>query len=117
MHGWDYTEDEYRKAYPRAIEAIQKYAPGAIIVIASTTPTDSADTKSTANPQTDRIVVRNQAAAAVAAANHFPVDDVFTTAYGHPECFDSGGIHFNPTGIGVLAARVTASITPMLAKQ
>src|ERR1700731_2059013 len=38
MHGWDYTEDEYRLAFPAFLEGITSISPGASLVWASTTP-------------------------------------------------------------------------------
>ncbi|HEY3333487.1 MAG TPA: SGNH/GDSL hydrolase family protein [Capsulimonadaceae bacterium] len=117
MHGWGYTEDEYKKAYPDVIAAIAKLAPGAKIIIALTTPIVDGPDKSTANPRTDRVIARNAAASAFAASKNLPVDDLFAIANGHPEYFDGGGIHFNPTGVPLEGAQVVAAITPLLPKK
>lgn len=112
MHGWDYTEDEYKKAYPATISAIQKLAPGAKIVIATTTPIVVGG--ATANPRTDRVIARNTAAAEFASSLKLPVDDLFSVANGHPEYFDAGGIHLNPTGLAAESTQVTSSVTSLL---
>ena len=38
LHGFDYTEEEYDKSFPKLIKIIRKYAPKAKLIWANTTP-------------------------------------------------------------------------------
>ena len=38
MHGWGYTEDEYRAAFPKLIALLRAEAPGVKLICATTTP-------------------------------------------------------------------------------
>src|SRR6185369_80161 len=62
MHGWQHSEAEYRKAFPKLIKAIQAHAPKAKLIWATTTPLRNGkdvtyDTK--AEYSDERIAARN----------------------------------------------------------
>src|SRR3954467_683419 len=38
MHGWQHSEEEYRKAFPKLIKTIRAHAPNATVLWATTTP-------------------------------------------------------------------------------
>src|ERR1700744_4696820 len=38
MHGWQHSEEEYARAFPKYLKTIQKYAPHAKLIWADTTP-------------------------------------------------------------------------------
>ena len=60
LHGWDYTEEEYRREFSRLLAVIRHSAPGAKLVWASTTPIpDDPSQKQTAAS----IIERNRVAA------------------------------------------------------
>src|SRR5262249_24507246 len=59
MHGWDYSEDDYRQSLPALLSAIRKGAPGAKLIWASTTPVRK---DKSPGPSNDRIAARNKIA-------------------------------------------------------
>lgn len=116
MHGWGYTEDEYRKHFPEFISILRQGAPGAKLICANTTPVRMEGNLSEFDPKTERVKVRNAIADEFAAKESIPVDDLFTLVAGHPEYNDAHGVHFNGKGIQAQAEQVAASIAAVLGK-
>jgi hypothetical protein len=116
MHGWQHSEKEYEQAFPKFLETIQKYAPDAKLIWASTTPLKVSPNLPPGN-QTEatdeRIAARNEIALKFMQAKGIPVDDLNTPMRGRPE-FHSDNVHFNDQGIAVQAAQVAAQIEPFL---
>lgn len=133
MHGWQHSEAEYRAAFPKFFEAIQKHSRGAKLVWADTTPLKGS-TASNADPASankavdngklilkadlttvsdERIAARNAIAHAFAAKHKIPVVDLHTPMLGHPE-FHTDNVHFNPAGIGIQAELVAKQVSALL---
>jgi GDSL-like Lipase/Acylhydrolase family len=116
MHGWQHSEAEYRKAFPKLIKAIRAHAPKAKLIWATTTPLRNVkdvtyDTK--AEYSDERIAARNAVAAEIVAAQMIPTVDLNAAVRGHPE-FHSDNVHFNGQGSQILAARVCAAVAELL---
>jgi hypothetical protein len=116
MHGWQHSEAEYRKAFPKFIKTIQAHAPRARLIWATTTPLRDGkgvtwDTK--VEYSDERIAARNALAAEVVAAQKIPTVDLNAAVRGHPE-FHSDNVHFNGQGTQVLAAQVYAAVEKLL---
>jgi lysophospholipase L1-like esterase len=116
MHGWQHSEAEYRKAFPKLIKTIRNTAPQAKLIWATTTPLRDGngvtyDTK--AEYSDERIAARNSLAADILAARNIPMVDLNAAARGHPE-FHSDNVHFNGQGVQILAAQVTAAVEKLL---
>jgi hypothetical protein len=116
MHGWQHTEVEYQKAFPKLIKTIRANAPKARLIWANTTPLRDGkgitfDTK--AEYSDERIAVRNELAAEIVAAQKIPVVDLNAAVRGKPE-FHSDNVHFNGEGVQVLAAQVIAAVEKIL---
>src|SRR5687768_4018437 len=112
MHGWQHSDDEYRKAFPRFIKAIRNHAPKAKLLWATTTPLRNGkdvtyDTK--AEYSDDRIAARNSIAAEIVAARKIPTVDLNAAVQGHPE-FHSDNVHFNRDGVQILAAHICVAV-------
>lgn len=110
LHGFGYTEDDYRKAFPGLIETLKGGAPGARLIWATSTPIRERDHLDTLDPRTARIKVRNAVAARLVEAEAIPVDDLFALMDGHPEYHAADGIHFNDRGVAAQAEQVAARI-------
>jgi hypothetical protein len=110
MHGWEYTEDEYRRYLPELLEANRKGAPGAKLVWASTTPVrkDKAP-----GPGNERIVARNRLAREFFEKQNIAIDDLYGVIVEHGD-LHSDDVHFNPEGSKMLAAQVAASVERLL---
>ena len=116
MHGWQHSEAEYRKAFPKLIKAIRAHAPKAKLIWATTTPLRNGkdvtyDTK--ADYSDERIAARNAVAAEIVAAQKIPTVDLNAAVRGHPE-FHSDNVHFNGQGSQILAAQVCAAVEKLL---
>jgi hypothetical protein len=116
MHGWQHTEAEYRKAFPKLIKIIRAHAPKARLIWASTTPLRdgkgvTGDTN--AKYSDERIAARNAIAAEFVTAQNIPTDDLNTAMQGHPE-YHSDNVHFNGQGIQIQAAQVSAKVAKFL---
>jgi hypothetical protein len=116
MHGWQHSEAEYRKAFPKLIKTIRRHAPKAKLSWATTTPLRNGkdvtyDTK--AEYSDERIAARNALAAEVVAVEKIPIVDLNAAVRGHPE-LHSDNVHFNGQGSQILAALVSAAVTKLL---
>ncbi len=112
MHGWQHSEAEYRKAFPKLIKTIRAHAPKAKLIWATTTPLRDGkgvayDTK--AEYSDERIAARNAIAAEIMTARKIPTDDLNAALRGHPE-FHGDNVHFNNQGIQIQAAQVSAEL-------
>jgi hypothetical protein len=110
MHGWAYSEEEYREYLPELLAAIRKGAPGAKLVWASTTPVrkDKAP-----GPSNERIAARNRIAREYFSKQGIPVDDLYAAIAEHAD-LHSDDVHFKPEGSAILAASVAASVEKLL---
>jgi hypothetical protein len=116
MHGWQHTEAEYRKAFPKLIKTIRAHAPKARLIWATTTPVRdgkgvTSDTK--AKYSDERIAARNAIAAEIVTAHNIPTDDLNAAMQGHPE-YHSDNVHFNGQGIQIQAAQVSGEVAKFL---
>src|SRR5438128_1846473 len=78
MHGWQHSEAEYRKAFPKFIKTIRAHAPKARLIWATTTPLRDGkgvtyDTK--AEYSDERIAARNALAGEIVTAQTIPTVD------------------------------------------
>src|SRR4051794_35556207 len=113
LHGWDYSEEEYGRAFPELIKTIKHGAPGAKLIWATTTPIRERK-ELTIAPKTERVKARNEIALKLVTKEKILVDDLFTLAIDHPEYYSSDGIHASAKGISAQAAQVAATIDACL---
>ncbi len=116
MHGWQHSEAEYQKPFPRLIKTIRAHAPKAKLIWATTTPLRTGkdvtwDTK--AEYSDERIAARNALAAQVVAARKIPTIDLNAAVRGRTEVH-SDNVHFNGQGSQILAAQVCAAVAKLL---
>ena len=112
MHGWEYSEDEYRRYLPELLAAIRKGAPGAKLVWASTTPVRK---DKSPGPDNQRIVARNRIAREFFEKQNIAIDDLHAVMVDQAN-LHSDDVHFNPEGSKMLAAQVAASVEKLLPK-
>lgn len=116
MHGWQHSEAEYAQAFPKYLEIIQKYAPGAKLIWADTTPlkvSPNLPPDDQTQATDERIAARNAIALKIVQTEGIPVDDLNTPMRGHPE-YHSDNVHFQEQGIAIQAAQVAAQIEKQL---
>lgn len=113
MHGWDYTEEEYGRAFPPLLALFKQLQPQARLIWATTTPVREGKELKLA-PRTERVKARNRLAQEAAAKAGLPVDDLFALCVEHPEFSSHDGVHASPKGIAAQAAQVAAAIAAQL---
>ena len=116
MHGWQHSEQEYRKAFPKFLATIRKYAPDAKLVCATTTPLKESKTLPPGNQtesSDERIAARNAIALEAIEGKGIAVDDLNALVCGHPE-YHSDNVHFNGDGVKVQAAQVAQQVEKLL---
>jgi hypothetical protein len=95
MHGWDYSEAEYRAGFPAYLAALHHIAPGAAFIWASTTPVRK---EKDPGPTNARIDARN--AIALTFVHGMAVDDQHAVMAKHADLYQDD-VHFNPTGSNI----------------
>jgi hypothetical protein len=112
MHGWDYTEAQYKAGFPSLVKELQSDARGATLIWTTTTPvrkpTDSGATNA-------RVEARNAIAKAVVAPQGIRIDDQYALMTNHRDQYQDD-VHFNPQGAEAQAAQVAATIEAALPK-
>ncbi len=113
MHGWDYTEEEYGRAFPQLLALFKRLQPQARLIWATTTPVREGKELKLA-PRTERVKARNKLAQECVAKAGIPVDDLFALCVEHPEFSSHDGVHASPKGIAAQATQVATSIAAQL---
>ena len=115
LHGFDYTEEEYDKSFPKLIKIIRKYAPKAKLIWANTTPVRTGEGMKEFAPITERLNVRNQIALKHINRAGIEVNDLWKVVIDHPEYYAGGdGTHPIDAGYSALANQVIKVIKNVL---
>lgn len=114
LHGWGYSEEEYREHFPELVATIRKHAPKAKLLWATTTPMRKAGDPKVIVEGTNRVKARNAIAEAIVAREKTAVDDLYGLVKDHPEYWSHDGVHFNSQGIEVQAEQVARRIAESL---
>jgi len=112
MHGWGYTEQQYKEYFAELPDALRRGAPEAKLVWASTTPVRKDKPEAATNA---RIVARNEIAREFAANRQMPVDDQYSLMKDH-SALHSDDVHFDQTGSALQAAQVAKSVLELLVR-
>ncbi|MBI1319100.1 MAG: SGNH/GDSL hydrolase family protein [Candidatus Hydrogenedens sp.] len=111
LHGWDYTEDEYRAGFQRLVDALREQAPKAKLICALTTPVQPSGGMADSAP---RVAARNAIATEICQSAGIPLDDLHTPAAEHADHFSGDGVHFNEDGkkaqVKLVAEAVAAAL-------
>ena len=111
MHGWAYTEDQYRAAFPIFIHSVQLLTEkGGALIWASTTPVRSDATTGATNP---RVEERNRIALGFVKAAHIRLDDQFSLMQQHQDQYEDS-VHFNSAGATIQGDQAAAMIRAAL---
>jgi lysophospholipase L1-like esterase len=97
LHGWGYTEEQYRESFPELLECIEKYAPSQL------------------DDKNDRVIARNRISVEVMVEHEIPIDDLYALVADHPEYFSQDGVHFNDEGRAAQGKQVAEMIAEALA--
>jgi lysophospholipase L1-like esterase len=114
LHGWGYTEEEYRQHFPELVATIRKHAPQAKLIWATITPMRQAGKLDVIAEGTKRVQARNKIAEEIIAREGIAVDDLYGLVKDHPEYWSQDGVHFNAQGVGAQVEQVTKRIVEYL---
>jgi len=112
MHGWFYTEAQYKEAFPVFLQAIQSAAPNAQLIWTTTTPVRADATTGATNP---RIDARNAIGRSFIEGRGIATDDQHELMMHHQDSYEDS-IHFNKGGAEEQAQQVVSVITTMMTK-
>ena len=104
MHGWDYSEAEYKAGFSAYLAALHQIAPGAVFIWASTTPVRK---DKTPGPTNARIDARN--AIAITFVHDMAVDDQHALMAKHVDLYRDD-VHFNDEGSAIAGDAAAAAI-------
>jgi len=110
MHGWAYSEAEYRAAFPSLIAELHALAPKAALVWATTTPV-KVDTEP--GPTNSRILARNSIAQSFVKEARISIDDQHALMAEHPDLY-LDGVHYNEQGSNLQGVQAAKSIRRLL---
>jgi lysophospholipase L1-like esterase len=110
LHGWGYTEDQYRDSLLKTVVAVKEYAGDAKFIWATTTPVREKSNLEIFAERTDRVKVRNKLASEIMTEQQVPTDDLFELIKDHAEWTSGDGVHFNGQGNEALAKQVATIV-------
>ena len=110
LHGWGYSEEQYRAGLLKTVEAVQQQAGDARLIWATTTPVRETSDLEQFAEQTARVKVRNALAAEITKARQLPTDDLFELVQGHAKWMSGDGVHFNGDGNEALSRQVATTV-------
>ena len=110
LHGWGYTEDQYRDGLVKTVVAVKQHAGDAKFIWATTTPVREKSDLATFAEKTERVKVRNKLANEIMKKNDVSTNDLFGLVKDHADWTSADGVHFNAGGNEVLAKQVAESV-------
>jgi hypothetical protein len=110
LHGWGYSEEEYKAHFPEVVAAIRSYAPKAKLIWATTTPIRENGNLEKVHERNARVIVRNRDAAEIVSAAGIPTNDLYAVVDGQIPYYSQDGVHFSKEGSAALAAVVANAI-------
>ena len=113
MHGWSYTETQYKAAFPELLRRVRTLAgKDGALVWATTTPVKPNAFNGATNP---RVNERNRIALDFVRAAGIPVDDQHTLMMQHLDMYEDT-VHFGPTGANLMGDQAAETIRAALHK-
>ena len=109
LHGWGYTEEQYRDGLLRLVDTFQKHAGDAQLMWATTTPVRERDNLQQISERTERVKARNQIAAEIMKERNIPTNDLYGLVEHHADWHSGDGVHFNGKGKEAQGAAVAGS--------
>lgn len=108
LHGFDYTEQEYIRDYPKLHTLLKKYAPEAKLIWATTTPVRDNEELDKIAPRNRQVIERNRLVAEYLQGKDVQINDLYALLIDRADYFNKGdGIHPNQAGTKILADQVS----------
>jgi GDSL-like lipase/acylhydrolase family protein len=114
LHGWGYSEEQYRDGLLRLMATFQEHARGAKLIWATTTPMRTQGNLQQIAKQTERAQARNLIAAEIMKELGIPTDDLYQLVEQHHDWHSGDGVHFNSKGKEAQGKQVSASVRKYL---
>jgi lysophospholipase L1-like esterase len=113
MHGWDYTEAQFKAAFPEFLHAVRSLVKrNDDLVWATITPVGPKAFNGATN---DRVDARNAIARGFIIPAHIPIDDQHALMMRHRDLYQDT-VHFNPAGSELMGDQAAATIRAQLGK-
>lgn len=113
MHGWDYTEAQYKAAFPELLHGVRTLAgKDSGLVWATITPVKPNAFNGANNPRIDE---RNRIALALVQAAGITVDDQHALMMQHLDLYEDT-VHFGSAGAALMGDQAAATIRAALSK-
>jgi lysophospholipase L1-like esterase len=107
MHGWGYTEAQYKAAFPEFLHTVRSLgAKNSALIWATTTPVKPQAFNGATN---DRVAARNAVARTFVDAAHIPIDDQHALMMRHQDLYQDT-VHFNTVGSNLMGDQAAAMI-------
>jgi lysophospholipase L1-like esterase len=111
MHGWEYTEAQYKAAFPEFLRTVRSLvAKDNALIWAPTTPVKPQAFNGATN---NRVDARNVIGRSFVDAAHIPVDDQHALMMQHQDLYQDT-VHFNAAGSNLMGAQAAAMIRAQL---
>ena len=111
MHGWEYTEAQYKAAFPEFLRTVRSLvARNDALIWATTTPVKPQAFNGATN---ERVDARNAIARSFVDAAHIPVDDQHALMMQHQDLYQDT-VHFNTAGSNLMGDQAAATIRAQL---
>ena len=111
MHGWDYTEAQYKTAFPEFLRTVRSLvARNSALIWATTTPVKPQAFNGATN---DRVDARNVIARTFVDVAHIPIDDQHALMIRHQDLYQDT-VHFNTAGSNLMGDQAAAMIRAQL---
>lgn len=111
MHGWNYTEAQYKAAFPSFLDAVHSLeAANGSFIWASTTPVKADATNGATNP---RVEERNAIALVLVKAAGIQFDDQHALMLQHQDLYQDS-VHFNTAGAKIQGDQAAVMIRSAL---
>jgi hypothetical protein len=110
LHGWGYSEDQYRDGLMKFLATIKENAGDAKLILATTTPVRERSDLKQFGERTERVKARNKIAAKIMKEHDIPVNDLFGLVEQHPDWHSTDGVHFNGQDKEAQAKQVAESV-------
>ncbi|MCA9010987.1 MAG: SGNH/GDSL hydrolase family protein [Planctomycetaceae bacterium] len=117
LHGWGYTEDQFRDGLLRTVAAVKQQSGDAKFIWATTTPMRESSDLQRFSEKTERVKVRNKLADEIMKENGASTNDLFELVDDHADWQSTDGVHFNAAGNEALAKQVAESVSESLRLQ
>jgi lysophospholipase L1-like esterase len=111
MHGWAYTEREYREAFAAFLAEIRTIAPKAALIWATTTPVKK---ETEPGPTNARVEARNAIAESLVKPAGIAIDDQHGLMVKHADLYQDS-VHFSEAGAAIQGKQAAELIRGLLA--